>query len=61
MVRRHVVIPNEDDRFIRNLPGKASEHFRRAISDYIERQKNMDAVTSPKAMKILRGGEEVSI
>ena len=61
MVRKHLLLTNEQDRFLGKLSGNASEHIRRAIDEYIERHKNMDATTSPKTMKILQGGEEVSL
>ena len=39
--------------FIENLPGKASEHIRRAIDDYIERKKSKtEATTSPSIKNI---------
>lgn len=41
--------------------GNVSELIRRAIDEFIERQKNTNATTSPKAMKILQGGKEVII
>ncbi len=61
MIQKHVLYRNDQIRFIKKLDGNFTYHALRAMDEYIERQKNTNATTSPKSMRILKGGEEVSI
>lgn len=60
MTQLHVLLRNDQVRFLKNI-GNTSELIRRAVDEFIERQKNNDATTSPKPMKIKYRGEEVSL
>lgn len=53
MKRTNVFLEEEQIEFLRKLPGKVSEHIRRALDEYIYRLKGTDTSTS----RSKKGGE----
>ena len=51
MILRNVRFEPEQISFLMNLPGKFSEHVRRAVDEYITRKKNSDVSVSMSEMK----------
>jgi len=62
MTLRNFYMRNDQERFLRKLPGKVSEHLRIAIDEYILKKKKENTNTSDslsKPLKIFHQGKEV--
>ena len=61
MVRYNFYLRNDQERFLRKIPGTVSEHIRIAIDEYIfkKRQEVMQVSNSLSKMKIFYQGKEV--
>lgn len=46
MIRKDLYLTNNQFRFLRKLEGNVSEHIRRSIDEYIQRQRDLKVSTS---------------
>lgn len=50
MVRKHFYLTEEQEKFLKSLPGTMAEHLRKALDEYIEKKQNLN-ISASSSMK----------